>query len=199
MHISEVREVSGFGAGHTSGGLPYAKPTCPTLHTSGSSAAPLQVSFPAPARRLKPRCSRARCILLQPCISAWPAEERVQDEHGAAGAGAVPGAGGSDRGLDYSVRFLLQAAANARCCVQDLADLRAKGLDTVRHQIFPRDVPDCRCSQPGQHYRYDCRIAALQCSSRHRCSGFLCTWLFAVQPFWAACLCCPNIDYRHVG
>ena len=60
-----------------------------------------------------------------------PAGGPAQGQPGMKGTRAVPDAEGADRGLDFSVRFLLHAAANARCCVQDLADLRARGLDMV--------------------------------------------------------------------
>ena len=63
--------------------------------------------------------------------------------HGGTDVGAAPGKSGNDRGPDWSVRFLLHAAANARCCVQDLAELRARGMDTVRLLMVTRVVLNC--------------------------------------------------------
>ena len=83
--------------------------------------------------------------------------------HAPTGAGAVPGAGISDAGLHFSVRFLLHAAANARCCVQDLADLRAKALDTVRRQTCLEESSGCWREQSGWPYANG-RTTFVQCS-----------------------------------
>ena len=54
-----------------------------------------------------------------------------QSQHGVADTHTMQAAGGSKRVVDFSTETLWKAATNARCCVQELADMRANGTDTV--------------------------------------------------------------------
>ena len=59
-----------------------------------------------------------------------------QSQHGAADTHHMRAAGGSKRALDFSTETLLRAATNARCCVQELAAMRANGTDTVSCNVI---------------------------------------------------------------